>query len=468
MNDKQIEALRNGEFEILCPKMSLKKNDGTKSFEGSGIIRQVKQKHFEFIIFDRSLTGGFKENLEYDFHTKFHPGEMIPESDKYSLMTSEDWQVENIYGIMGRHTNDGCIIRGYTNELLKIIDNTNGLNFFKKRNPEKDNSFWFHRPGVQYNFFEHLEYPANKCTIKEQYIEDEDSHKSWSLNALKFNSTKYKIRIAKINEYIDYRVTSKRKRSKHNDLIEFRSLEVLQFMLGRLLQWNFKRVFSGNEERIYIRTVSKRISNNQDAKPPLFCRSKTDSMLFESLYLLYLKFILKDEKNQRHLISERLSEVFSASNGSFETHILTLATEIEGILADYHSENIQADSGFIEEIVKIKDLVKKNKKPLKISTSTCNKFCSHLGYLQKTKLPSKKIFERLIKNKKINSRDFKAWDSIRHKKAHGNKLGINQKQIDKRHQLTVLLYNIYFDLIGYKGEFTDYGELGYPTKDYPL
>ena len=35
-------------------------------------------------------------------------------------------------------------------------------------------------------------------------------------------------------------------------------------------------------------------------------------------------------------------------------------------------------------------------------------------------------------------------------------------------QVTVLLYQITFHLVGYEGKYTDYGQFGYPMKTYPL
>ncbi|OGV49691.1 MAG: hypothetical protein A2X49_03405 [Lentisphaerae bacterium GWF2_52_8] len=66
----------------------------------------------------------------------------------------------------------------------------------------------------------------------------------------------------------------------------------------------------------------------------------------------------------------------------------------------------------------------------------------------------------------VNKRDTNAWE-VRHKKAHGEKIGVGQAQIDSHHKLIILLNHLIFNLIGYKGKYTDYGEHGFPIKEYP-
>jgi hypothetical protein len=69
----------------------------------------------------------------------------------------------------------------------------------------------------------------------------------------------------------------------------------------------------------------------------------------------------------------------------------------------------------------------------------------------------------------------RAWSELRNKHVHPGELDLGDMTITDYHQkllglinkTTVLMYQIIFYIIGYKGKFIDYGAPDYPYKEYP-
>jgi hypothetical protein len=107
----------------------------------------------------------------------------------------------------------------------------------------------------------------------------------------------------------------------------------------------------------------------------------------------------------------------------------------------------------------------------------------YVGYAQRVegllsmmgKPTVKQRLEHLAASGHIDVAFGKAWNDLRNSRAHPkvedlNNLSSdhNQKVFDLIGQVTSLMYQIVFHLIGYEGPYMDYGIHNYPTRQYPM
>jgi hypothetical protein len=83
--------------------------------------------------------------------------------------------------------------------------------------------------------------------------------------------------------------------------------------------------------------------------------------------------------------------------------------------------------------------------------------------------PSDRLKE-LARRGLVSPDGVKAWGSLRNQAAHARppERKSLQQWIDDCHATTVLLYQIIFAAIGYRGRFTNYGVEKWPEQEYPL
>ena len=64
------------------------------------------------------------------------------------------------------------------------------------------------------------------------------------------------------------------------------------------------------------------------------------------------------------------------------------------------------------------------------------------------------------------------WSKLRNRSAHADKINPDkiksQKLIDQMYCCFALYYRILFLIIGYKGKYTDYSQVGWPEKDFDI
>ena len=80
------------------------------------------------------------------------------------------------------------------------------------------------------------------------------------------------------------------------------------------------------------------------------------------------------------------------------------------------------------------------------------------------------FFNELISKKVTTKRHVKAWETLRHKLAHGGGMGSMplQEFLDLTNTVLVLFYHLIFYVIGYKGRYIDYSISGWVEQNYPL
>lgn len=244
----------------------------------------------------------------------------------------------------------------------------------------------------------------------------------------------------------------------HNEIsqtLQWRIHESLQFFLGTRLHI-LKTEFVADGE-LKTDLYSKNNDTKQQILPPLSLHSIMDNW---DLFSCYLAKCLEENGDHFHPISRHINALLNASGASIEGQLLTLTVAIEGMISEYFNK-VKGENNVSSELVK-----------KLLATITESELFSADQYkrvegLIRTLLNPRMIdiLHELQNMGTLEESMVKAWKDTRNKAAHGNlECSKIEKCFKDQREMLVLLYNLIFLIIGYKGPYTDYREIGFPVK----
>ena len=265
------------------------------------------------------------------------------------------------------------------------------------------------------------------------------------------------------------RLISNRGKKRHNDKIEFRSVEAIEYVLGEPFEWNIKTVWDSVCRREHIRLVTEH-SKSHFNRP--YCDTWAPGSgsfeMFWRLYSNYLKYILEDKQNNLCVFGVMLKNLMSLRTASteFSSYILALCVAVENLLLEHFAQNIQDH----ERKILVNKLQREIKTFLRNNTNNndlSEMVKNHISRLMPGKETTKRTLDRLIDENKISKKRKGTWVNLRHKVTHGRYVAFNQTNLNFVGDVEVLLHQLIFQCIGYCGKYIDYGEIGYPRKKCP-
>lgn len=195
------------------------------------------------------------------------------------------------------------------------------------------------------------------------------------------------------------------------------------------------------------------------------------------LFDAYLSYVMREGKFENwHPCTGHLHNAMEASANSLDAWAVGLGVAVEGLASMIEMKLDKARSkARAREETKLRNLQKlivkevSKRKTYKDSTDRIRGILAGL-----TEVRAIDRMKWLAGEGGLDPKHIDAWRKLRnrgvHPKAKGD-LDIAsldfQKALDDLHRVNVLLYHIVFHLIGYRGPFTDYGELNFPTREYP-
>jgi hypothetical protein len=319
----------------------------------------------------------------------------------------------------------------------------------------------------------HLPYEAEEASVDLRFIRAVDSIECLYNRNIALNEGSYTTVAAFSACGLDFLVTQGSslvlKAISQSDIlpsqIETRICEALQFITGNSLFWVALEIHQKNHKSIHIRS-SLSIADKISSYPPL---RFTEHMNEEHVWILfgkYLEYILDYSKPSLHPISGWIRSVIAArETATLEVLILVISVAVEHIVTE--TPSLRSPSGFMEydlnaEITKVKEW---------ICQSTLNdSFERRLkGALDGMKRPNAiDCLKSLESRDLINDDLVNAWKKGRNKYAHGGiiKSSKLKEALILSNKITVLLNHLIFLIIGYTGEYTDYGEIGWTIRNF--
>lgn len=444
----EIEELKNGTWELDCPKMTLCKNSkkDVDVYKGGGYIRREPDGGLRFKLYsERQL------DIARVLNTPGISGKLIDDQEYYELSATDAkgriWKSDHILpepsGCAGE---TGVVVYGKLWSLAYTSQN-------RVASSHKHNS-------LNIIFFHNFKVPCNTGTKTSVTIGGKIRKQNSSLDTAQFNSCGCEFEIKNENEMVALNVFSKNTLPPN---LEIRAVESLQFVMGIPLEWVVMQKTENNVETIYINRVS---TNQKKAKigPPINPKDLRNTTFVWKLYDKYLNYIIKyEEKHKYHPISVFVAKVLRGSEGSIDPMMLTLGIAIEGVLRKAYPELTKLPQQEYEELKKAQQIIEES--------SLNEKFKSRLRGVMDSwaNRSAADMLHSLVELGVINREEVNAWKEIRNPTAHAALPDSSdlQKLIDLCHTVTVLFYKLIFHAIGYQGKYTNYGLYGWLLDDYP-
>lgn len=250
------------------------------------------------------------------------------------------------------------------------------------------------------------------------------------------------------------------------ELFSRRVWETLQFILGRPVHWSISQERRGAQMLTRLSSV-RPIPPGARIRPPIARTwvaegNRLTSKYHRRLFERYLRHTLLSTDRQHHLWGFINTATEVGASSFIDVHGLVLGVAIEVVLDREFPGLGKPDAETKSAIQAAQDYVNQWKGPESMKARLTGLTAGL------TQIRAIDRLQALAAAGAINPDHVRAWKRLRNVNAHtfqSGELGANQ--IDLIKQCTVLLYQIIFYAIGYKGVYTDYATSGWPLRTYP-
>jgi hypothetical protein len=253
------------------------------------------------------------------------------------------------------------------------------------------------------------------------------------------------------------------------DRLHMRIQEALRFLLAQSVDWRMLLRHEGRRRSLVLASGTPRLRKAQLGRPV-----DSNYGCIEDCWRLfghYLEYVLtRVPASSWNRCSYYLYNACEASTGSVDAWAIGVSVAVEGIAGLIKSE-LPPD-----EKTRLTKLMRSVLVP--ISAQPClakyaDRVRGLLGMMQNVRVQDR--LRPLVEKGYANQAYLKAWSDLRNKHIHPGELNLDDMTITDYHQellalinkTTVLMYQIIFYMIGYKGKFIDYGAPGYAYGEYP-
>lgn len=446
----EVLALQKGKFEIDCYEMTITQNvdDCPTIYSGPGYIRQDGNKLI-FKVYVRSKS-------EHDplrvFRNRLVAGRSIPESEFYAFNAKDYERQGRIWVGKIHHLHTYSDFTGDL-ELVVASGQFDYLTIRETEKTEKGSAFigmiFF---GVEKFCYNHH---FDEKIMDKGEIRGSKSHpavdftgKSFSLNG-NYSDGRLFLGISEIN--ITYH---------ENTYLRFQ--EAIKFILGYDKNPEIT-YFRYNNNEIAILDISQFGKTMPKLLPPhqLYDFPMKDSHDTLHLLELFVKYVAEYPKDKFTPIGGAIRGVQSSGNSFFNEKCLVLAVAVERLVSIATSDNIELDSELNDAVIELSEIISNWEKADEIK----ERILKTIKGMEMIRIVDK--LKMLMKGKIIKKQDYNAWNRLRNKMAHAKRYSNKEEWINDYHKVLSMFYRLIFHIIGYKGPYVEYGEVGYPKRIYP-
>jgi hypothetical protein len=253
--------------------------------------------------------------------------------------------------------------------------------------------------------------------------------------------------------------------------------EAFRFLLARSVAWRVSINQAGDQQHFQLASATPQAPNTKLGRPINHGYVEASWKLF-SKYLEYV--VANTPSSSRNRCSYYLHNACEMSAGSLDAWAVGVSVAVEGIANLLNSETLSEEvkTRRIEERKRLRNLrrtVIEHISSHPFFKDLVGRLSGVLGMMQNEGGPQNRL-KPLVESGHLDPAYIDAWSKLRNKHVHPtnrdlqdmtNATEYNQTTLDMINKTTVLMYKIIFQVIGYEGKFTDYGNVGYPLKDYP-
>lgn len=481
VTSKELQELRDGNFEIQCPRMSLVQNvkDAPVTYEGSGLVQMDDSRGLVATLLAPDAPPPMSELSV--------AREPIPD-ERYFTLRAEDlwghqWQSERLVLDPTYNVSTGSAV---VKAQLRTIY-TESASASQRRNSN-----------VVIHIFHALRLPYDQRTDTVTNIAGHEQ-RSASVNVTTFEAIGLQFLCREDNGVI---VEANETALEMPANLELRIIEALQFLTATEVTPSLVTTSTPTHLRFTVHSgPTTRLKPRR--RPPLNLDNHSITKWAWALFEKYLEYVSSWSEPEFHPLSREWDAVIKSQFASVDTQVLILAIAVEALLRHTHPQYDQTPltteeqewktrieklinsdacpkslanrvSGFVGSLdtpltaeeqewsTKIDDLINSDACP----ESFANRVSGFLGNLDQVRAVDK--LYNLANDGAINRGSIEAWKDLRHRRAHGSsseKLAI-EEVLHLRDEALSLLYEITFDAIGYHGPRVNYGAPGGPEEDF--
>lgn len=446
MDSKRIEAFLDGKLVLDCPKIILtpcSTAPNRKSLVGAGTIAADEPGKFLLkVFFEESFS------LEESFASlKWEVGKVIDSEHYYDLdardILGNTWTSKRLLPDRSAGPN-GSMIKA-TFQDLEHIDNGH---------PNINGSM------VDFYFDDLIKVPLNTVVREETKVGSEARSFSLGLQLARFTSNGVKFEIDNSSGKSVLRAVFE---TSDVSLVQVnRIFETLCFALAHTKSWSVLDIWGATERKTLLHAVEPEPKRTQIG-PPLHISHDDISQSVWKLFDQYFCHVTKDVNSTHHPISLLNRSILESGKASLDVQALTLSVTVESLLMDTMKEFYPVPDELKNDICCAQKLINECGS---LSPSFRQRILGALGNMKHPR--AKDILAELKKKSLIDPALVTTYGKLRNQMAHGARdpNADIQELFNQTNSVLVLFYQLVFLIVGYKGSFSDYGEYGYPTKEF--
>jgi hypothetical protein len=450
--DNMIDAFRRGALDLDCRKIVLRqRKEGGEVYEGPGYIRQMPEGDLTFKLFvieHKNVTplANFNARLR-GIVGKLYSHDLFYDLTAVAL-DGTTWIASSILPNFNWNLSDESVIG--TGQLQSLVAEL-------EHQAQSDHYLRLH-------FFEEYDVPLHQMSQVEQHGGEYTIRDRANFTACNCN---FEVRVREGSGDTVIEATSE---SNFPPAFEMRIQEALQYLIGKSAFWRARAVRSG--EKLHVELLSPwRKSSRTQLNPPI-SRASMDFLKHGwKLFGTYLTYITAHTEGPYwNPVAYHLYNACEASAGSVDTRAIGVSVAVEAVahLAQFPIDNAQAVrvACFQEHMRELMDA------QTDFEDDLVRRMRGLIGSMGNRR--PQDVLHLLVKTGHAEEAYVQAWEDLRNRHVHPKPKDLKQPQgidyqelLDRIHRAEVVLHQLTFYLIGYKGPYTDYGANNFPTKNYP-
>jgi hypothetical protein len=443
LSQDEINAIKEKRWQIDFGHVEFVRNDGSHRIDGRGYIRMEADGGASFKLYpDQPLAA----SQGAKWFTEFH-GRLIPVSRFYKLKgadsTGRTWEALNIMPHV---------------QILSQGDQPVSGIIYGELKGSSESEHKYAKAHLIYKCFEKYDFQCNAVTKK--YCDDNGTpvRAGSSLDTARFSMNDLDFVLKNENDQFAMTITSNNPYMP--SIIESRSVEAMQFLLGCAIDWHILEKHENGNEYIKVRF---RHAPTAAIHPPLLYRDPK-AVDYWKMYIKYLEYICQnDDENSWHPISLFMHRIFEARKASIETQCLALAVVVEGLLMTEFKDLAKPSEELIHWIEQAKSLLSQSGMPEGI----CIRMAGAITDMKRASATGK--LQELLNVGIITEKEKKTWTKLRNSSAHPKCAFF--KDFEEAYYafdtVLTLFYKLVLHRIGYCGKYTDYGNTSMDDKLFP-
>jgi len=443
MRGRELEGLKSGILLLDCPTLALSngEEERPRRFTGPGRISIDEHGQLQLVLYDSNHDPDPSALLR-----TASVGGWLAESELYDLeatdLSGRTWSARNLTPDIHVHVaRPGAVVRAHLHSLSSESDR------------ERAGKDW-----VELYFPHRIEAPRNVSTVTTMRETDTDRppRTGFERNIWAVSCKRLDVRMRLRDAGFEISATSRGGTFVQHlgAIIE----EAIWFTLGQPLRADIVQYRLADREGITIHSKG-RDDELPSAMPPYHIGILDSAEVLGEIFCRYFDYVSRERTERYHPLSVLIRKALRAEAGTVEELALACSVAIEGIVNLAFGDLGRPEKRVLAAVSSLEGLLEEHLESCVIKDRV-------QGFFAALKRPSSRTALRsLSRCGVITDQQFEAWETLRHVAAHGQEYQLPSREVFELSQhLRVLMARLVFELIGYKGTYTDYGSPAWPTR----